>query len=133
MLLSLTGLRADGSFRMTNDSLDYLWNADAPADWFVKFPLKECADLFGLPYTGVIDRPDLQEILLDECRAIKKDFIVNGNPVTGYENKGKGEGVAVSLADGTTVEADVLGKFQKYESSLHLESCHVVNVSHAQN
>lgn len=34
------GLRADGSFRMTNDSLDYLWNPDAPADWFVKFPLK---------------------------------------------------------------------------------------------
>jgi hypothetical protein len=42
------GLRADGSFRMTDDSLDYLWNRNAPADWFVKFPLKECADLFGL-------------------------------------------------------------------------------------
>jgi len=36
------GLRADGSFRMTDDSLDYLWNPDAPADWFVKFPLKVC-------------------------------------------------------------------------------------------
>jgi len=95
---------------MTNDSLDYLWNPDAPADWFVKFPLKECADLFGLPYTGVIDRPDLQEILLDECKAIKEDFIVNGNPVTAYENKGKGNGVTVSLADGTSVDADVLGK-----------------------
>ena len=46
------GLRADGSFRMTNDSLDYLWNPEAPADWFVKFPLRQCADLFGLPYTG---------------------------------------------------------------------------------
>jgi NAD(P)-binding Rossmann-like domain len=34
------GLRADGSFRMTDDSLDYLWNPEAPADWFVKFPLK---------------------------------------------------------------------------------------------
>lgn len=34
------GLRADGSFRMTEDSLDYLWNSEAPADWFVKFPLK---------------------------------------------------------------------------------------------
>jgi hypothetical protein len=34
------GLRADGSFRMTGDSLDYLWNPKAPADWFVKFPLK---------------------------------------------------------------------------------------------
>jgi hypothetical protein len=38
------GLRADGNFRMTNDSLDYLWNPDAPADWFVKFPLKVCTD-----------------------------------------------------------------------------------------
>lgn len=36
------GLRADGSFRMTDDSVDYLWNPDAPADWFVKFPLKVC-------------------------------------------------------------------------------------------
>ena len=44
----VTGLRSDGSFRMTDDSLDYLVNPDAPADWFVKFPLKECADLFGL-------------------------------------------------------------------------------------
>eukprot|EP00536_Pseudo-nitzschia_multiseries_P000664 jgi/Psemu1/249822/estExt_Genewise1Plus.C_80128 len=102
------GLRSDGSFRMTDDSLDYLVNPDAPADWFVKFPLKECADLFGLPYTGVIDRPDLQEILLDECRQIKPDFIQNGNPVVGYENLGKGEGVSISLADGETVDADVL-------------------------
>ena len=41
------GLRADGSFRMTNDSIDYLWNPDAPADWFVKFPLK-VSELFAL-------------------------------------------------------------------------------------
>lgn len=102
------GLRSDGSFRMTNDSLDYLWNPDAPADWFVKFPLKECADLFGLPYTGVIDRPDLQAILIDECRQLKPDFIQNGNPVTGYENLDDGKGVSVELADGTTVDADIL-------------------------
>jgi len=102
------GLRADGSFRMTGDSLDYLFNKDAPADWFVKFPLKECADLYGLPYTGVIDRPDLQEILIDECKKLKPDFIQNGNPVTGYESLGKGKGVTVNLADGKTAEADVL-------------------------
>ena len=102
------GLRSDGSFRMTGDSLDYLFNKDAPADWFVKFPLKECADLYGLPYTGVINRPDLQEILIDECRKIKPDFIKNGNPVESYETKGKGKGVHVILTDGTIVEADVL-------------------------
>mmetsp|Transcript_37879 Transcript_37879/g.56694 ORF Transcript_37879/g.56694 Transcript_37879/m.56694 type:complete len:598 (-) Transcript_37879:316-2109(-) len=102
------GLRADGSFRMTDDSLAYLFDETAPADWFVKFPLKECADLYGLPYTGVINRPDLQEILIDECRKIKPDFIQNGNPVQGYVNKGKGNGVTVNLADGTNVDADVL-------------------------
>jgi len=101
------GLRADGSFRMTNDSIDYLFNEDAPADWFVKFPLKECADLYGLPYTGVIDRPDLQEILIDECRKIKPDFIQNGNPVEGYVSHGKGKGVTVNLKEGTA-DADVL-------------------------
>jgi len=102
------GLRADGTFRVTYDSLDYLWNANAPADWFVKFPLKRCADVFGLPYTGVIDRPDLQEILIDECRKIKPDFIHHGNPVNGYISRGKGLGVTVNLEDGTCAEADVL-------------------------
>lgn len=70
--------------------------------------LKECADLFGLPYTGVIDRPDLQEILIDECKKIKPDFIVNGNPVMGYESHGKGKGVTVQLSTGATAFADVL-------------------------
>jgi zeaxanthin epoxidase len=107
-VISLPGLRADGSFRMTNDRIDYLWNADAPADWFVKFPLKECADLFGLPYTGVIDRPDLQDILMEECKKIKPDFIRNGNQVISYEDKGKAKGVDITLADGSVVDADVL-------------------------
>ncbi|GKY93052.1 hypothetical protein MPSEU_000273500 [Mayamaea pseudoterrestris] len=102
------GLRADGSFRMTDNSLDYLVNPDAPADWFVKFPLKQCADLYGLPYTGVIDRPDLQDILMDECKKIKPDFIVNGNSVTSYATHGAGKGVTATLADGTCVKADVL-------------------------
>lgn len=102
------GLRADGNFRMTNDSLLYLLDADAPADWFVKFPLKQCADLFGLPYTGVVNRPDLQEILIDECKKIKSNFIQNGNPVESYESHGKGRGVTVTLANGETHHADVL-------------------------
>lgn len=64
--------------------------------------------MFGLPYTGVIDRPDLQEILIDECKKIKPDFIQNGNSVTAYENLGKGKGVRLSLADGEFADADVL-------------------------
>jgi len=54
----------------------------------------------------VIDRPDLQEILLDECRSIKPDFLVNGARVSRYENTA--EGVTVELGDGSKVEADVL-------------------------
>jgi len=101
------GLRSDGSFRNT-PVVDptYLVDESVPADWFVAFPLKQCADFFNLPYTGVIDRPDLQEILLDECRALKPDFIRNGSPIVGYENHE--EGVTAKLGDGTTVEADVL-------------------------
>jgi len=101
------GLRSDGSFRMT-DVMDpgYLANPDSPADWFVSFPLKECADFFKLPYTGVINRPDLQDILLDECSKMKPDFLVNGAPVMNYTNHD--EGVTVHLSDGTKVEADVL-------------------------
>jgi len=101
------GKRADGSFRMT-DVLDpsYLVDSSVPADWFVSFPLKECADFFQLPYTGVINRPDLQDILLDECRQLKPDFIQNGAAVEGYENHAGG--VTVKLTDGSTAEADVL-------------------------
>jgi hypothetical protein len=114
------GLRADGSFRMTQDSIDYLFNKEAPADWFVKFPLKQCADLFGLPYTGVIDRPDLQEILIEECKKLDPDFIRNGNPVVSYQQQqpqldgaaqgstSSTRGVTVTLADGQTDTADIL-------------------------
>ncbi|CAE7354821.1 unnamed protein product [Symbiodinium natans] len=101
------GLRSNGDFRMT-DVLNpsYFVDKDVPADWFISFPLKECADVFNLPYTGVINRPDLQDILLDECKDIKEDFIVNGVSVKSYDNHDNG--VTVHLSDGTTEEADIL-------------------------
>eukprot|EP00933_Yihiella_yeosuensis_P052059 TRINITY_DN50044_c0_g1_i1.p1 TRINITY_DN50044_c0_g1~~TRINITY_DN50044_c0_g1_i1.p1 ORF type:complete len:647 (+),score=129.60 TRINITY_DN50044_c0_g1_i1:77-1942(+) len=101
------GMRSDGSFSMT-DVLDpgYFSNPESPADWFVSFPLKECADLFQLPYTGVINRPDLQDILLDECKTRRADFMDNGCSVVGYTNHEKG--VTVQLSDGKTDEADIL-------------------------
>lgn len=104
------GLRADGTFSMAGDSLSYLWDPEQPADWYVRFPLKECADLFSLPYTGVIDRPDLQETLLEECRKIKPDFIQNGRAVVSYENLGVGgsAGVSLTCSDGSSETADVL-------------------------
>ncbi len=37
-------------------------------EWYTKFDaITKMAEYFKLPYTGVIDRPDLQEILLDEA------------------------------------------------------------------
>jgi len=93
------GLRADGSFRMTPVADPrFLFDPSTPADWYLEFPLKACADFFDLPYTGVIDRPDLQDILLDECRAIKPDFIVNGAPVASYTQTEAG--VVATLSDG---------------------------------
>jgi len=97
------GLRADGSFSMAGDNLSYLWDSNKPADWFVRFPLKECADLFGLPYTGVIDRPDLQETFLDECRKLKPDFIHNGKGVESYEELPNGQ-VVPKFMDGTKAD-----------------------------
>jgi zeaxanthin epoxidase len=45
---------------------------------------------------------------MDECRKIKPDFIKNGNPVESYVSHGKGDGVTVTLGDGTTADADML-------------------------
>ena len=47
----------------------------------------------------MIDRPDLQDILLDECRKLKPDFIVNGAGVSGYATTP--DGVRVSVASAT--------------------------------
>lgn len=46
-----------------------------------------CAALYHLPYIGVIDRPDPQEILLDECKQIKPDSIQNENHVESYQSQ----------------------------------------------
>ncbi|KAJ1635408.1 hypothetical protein T492DRAFT_966182, partial [Pavlovales sp. CCMP2436] len=100
------GLRAKG-FAMGGDKLSYLWDSSVGADWYVRFPLKECAELWNLPYTGVIDRPDLQDILLDACRAIKPDVLRNGDEVIGYDQAADGE-VTVKFSSGAAAGADVL-------------------------
>lgn len=103
------GLRADGKFSMTPVADPrYVFDESVPADWYLEFPLKQCADFFKLPYTGVINRPDLQEILLDECRALKPDFLINGAAVTSYSQPSGGGPVEVTLGTGETVTADVL-------------------------
>lgn len=56
----------------------------------------------------MIDRPDLQEILIDECRKIKPDFIQNAAAVMAYQSLGKGKGVTFDLSDGSSASADIL-------------------------
>jgi zeaxanthin epoxidase len=107
------GLRATNNYALENSflgTISYLWDKTQPADWYVRFPLKECADLYGLPYTGVIDRPDLQETFLEECKKFKPDFIRNGAAVESYTESPGGGNVKVTLADGSTPdeEYDVL-------------------------
>lgn len=95
------GLRSEG-FK-TSDLFDasYAFDENVDHDWFVSFPLKECADFFKLPYTGVIDRPDLQDILLSRASDVK-----NGHRVVGYENLENS--VMVELEDGSKEEFDLL-------------------------
>mmetsp|Transcript_21029 Transcript_21029/g.27625 ORF Transcript_21029/g.27625 Transcript_21029/m.27625 type:complete len:524 (+) Transcript_21029:103-1674(+) len=74
------------------------------SEWYTKFDaITIAADEGKLPYTGVINRPDLQEIMLEHIG----DCIHNGRKVAGYENLQEG-GVKIILEDGTEDEADVL-------------------------
>merc|ERR1719276_695083 len=59
----------------------------------------------NMPYTGVIERPDLQQIYLD---ALPKGMVKNGDGVVRYEVNPKGYGVKAVMESGTSVEGDVL-------------------------
>mmetsp|Transcript_5597 Transcript_5597/g.8979 ORF Transcript_5597/g.8979 Transcript_5597/m.8979 type:complete len:525 (+) Transcript_5597:97-1671(+) len=73
-------------------------------EWYAKFQaITDAADEGGLPYTGVINRPDLQEIMLEEIGPI----VENGRQVDRYEEL-PGGGVRVHLSDGSSEDADVL-------------------------
>lgn len=73
-------------------------------EWYCKFDaITQMADMFNLPYTGVIDRPDLQAVLMDD---IGEGVVFNSQTVVGYENTDGG--VTVNLEDGGKIHADIL-------------------------
>jgi zeaxanthin epoxidase len=72
-------------------------------EWYAKFDLAGPAESRGLPYTGVIDRPDLQEIYL---QSLPEGVVLNGDGVESYEKTENG--VTVTLSSGKKVDADVL-------------------------
>eukprot|EP00592_Proboscia_alata_P009536 CAMPEP_0194359262 /NCGR_PEP_ID=MMETSP0174-20130528/6530_1 /TAXON_ID=216777 /ORGANISM="Proboscia alata, Strain PI-D3" /LENGTH=538 /DNA_ID=CAMNT_0039130065 /DNA_START=92 /DNA_END=1708 /DNA_ORIENTATION=+ len=73
-------------------------------EWYAKFDLAGPAEARGMPYTGVIERPDLQEIFLG---SLAKDTVQNGDGIAGYEVAPNGA-VKVQMESGNTVEGDVL-------------------------
>merc|ERR1719407_476160 len=73
-------------------------------EWYAKFDLASPAAARSMPYTGVIERPDLQEILLG---GLTDGVVANGVGVAGYEKTAAG-GVNVAMEDGRVIEAHVL-------------------------
>lgn len=73
-------------------------------DWYAKFDLATPAEDRGMPYTGVIERPDLQDIFIN---ALPEGVLINGDGVLGYEQTKEGTVKAI-MQSGKIVEGDVL-------------------------
>jgi zeaxanthin epoxidase len=74
-------------------------------EWYAKFDLASPAEARGMPYTGVIERPDLQEIYL---KNLPEDTVRNGNGVVTYTTDSVTGQVTAELDNGEKVTGDVL-------------------------
>lgn len=93
----------ESKFTVTGDKINGIKDG-IRTEWYSKFDLKSPAEVRSMPYTGVIDRPDLQEIYLS---ALPKNTVRNGDGVKSYEQMENGR-VKVTLNSGATMEGDVL-------------------------
>lgn len=73
------------------------------SEWYSTFDLASPAEARGMPYSGVIDRPDLQEIFLN---SLSPGVVQNGDGLINYEQHDAG--VTAHLQSGKTVNGDVL-------------------------
>ena len=64
------------------------------------FDLKSPAEDRNMPYTCVVERPDLQEILLNR---LEEGVVQNAAGVQGYTQSSEGGAVTINLEDGTEV------------------------------
>ena len=95
-------------------------------EWYAKFDLASPAKARAMPYTGVIERPDLQQILLD---GLAEGVVQNGVGIDHYTNEcavdEKMCPVRCTLDDGREVAADVLigadGIWSQVRSSMRAE------------
>jgi len=73
-------------------------------EWYTEFDLKGPAASRNLPFTGVIDRPDLQELQL---QALPEGTVHNGDGVESYQQLTDGT-IQVTLQSGKQLHADVV-------------------------
>lgn len=87
-------------------------------EWYAMFDLKNPALERGMPYTCVVERPDLQQILLDR---LSPGVVVNGAAVESYEH-GNGA-LDITMESGEHLQADVLvgadGIWSAVRSKMH--------------
>jgi zeaxanthin epoxidase len=87
-------------------------------EWYAMFDLKSPAEDRGMPYTCVVERPDLQEIMLQR---LKEGVVQNAAGVASYDQSDNG--LTITLEDGKTIAADVLigadGIWSAVRSKMH--------------
>lgn len=71
--------------------------------WYCQFDTGAPAQKRGLPLTRVVDRPDLQSVLL---KYLNLENLHNGNEIVDYQEDA--DGVTVRLSNGESVKGDVL-------------------------
>lgn len=71
-------------------------------EWYAKFDLATPAAVRGMPFTCVVDRPDLQDALLERV----DHNMVYGAAIASYENTA--HGVTATLQDGRKIDGDIL-------------------------
>lgn len=75
-------------------------------DWLVRFDTLQPALQAGLQATVVVDRPVIQQILLNH--GIPEGTVRIRSRIANYEELGEGKGIKITLEDGTVAYADVL-------------------------
>jgi len=98
-LFSKIEAKATWTGNLTNGIKDGIRN-----EWYAMFDLKSPAEERDMPFTCVVERPDLQEIMLD---GMPEGVVQNGAGVASYEHR-EGGGVIAKLENGEEVYGDVL-------------------------
>jgi zeaxanthin epoxidase len=91
-------------FTLTGDKVNGIKDG-VRDEWYAKFDLASPAESRGLQYTGVIERPELQEIYLN---ALRPGILKNGDGVERYETNADGHGVKAIMQSGKVIEGDVI-------------------------